>query len=104
MPTEENSKHHEHTADKPLLTPREREIIILICEEYSNKQIAGILNISPWTVETHKKSIREKTASLTVVGVVKYALLNNIYVKIVLYILSLCLGDGFDLPVPDMLA
>jgi ATP/maltotriose-dependent transcriptional regulator MalT len=38
--------------EKPLLTKRETDIVILICKEYSNKQIAGELKISIYTLET----------------------------------------------------
>lgn len=97
MPSEENDKRNEQVMDKPLLTKRERDIVMLICREYSNKQIAGILNISPWTVETHKKSIREKTGSFTVVGVVIYALRNNIFTNLLFFLVSALLdADACD--------
>lgn len=43
-----------------LLTSREREILQLIAEGKANKEIAAILNISPYTVETHRGHILEK--------------------------------------------
>ena len=43
-----------------LLTTREREILQLIAEGKSNKDIATALNISPYTVETHRSHILEK--------------------------------------------
>lgn len=43
-----------------LLTTREREILQLIVEGNANKEIATTLNISPYTVETHRKHILEK--------------------------------------------
>ena len=43
-----------------LLTTREREILQLIAEGKSNKEIAAALNISPYTVETHRSHILEK--------------------------------------------
>jgi two-component system, NarL family, response regulator NreC len=43
-----------------LLTTREREILQLIAEGKANKEIAGLLNISPYTVETHRSHILEK--------------------------------------------
>lgn len=55
------------------LTAREIEIIRLIEEEYSNKQIAEKLFISERTVETHRKNIFRKTGTNTVIGLVKYA-------------------------------
>ena len=43
-----------------LLTIREREILQLIAEGSSNKEVAAALNISPYTVETHRSHILEK--------------------------------------------
>jgi len=43
-----------------LLTMREREVLQLIGEGKSNKETAGILNLSPYTVETHRANILEK--------------------------------------------
>jgi two-component system, NarL family, nitrate/nitrite response regulator NarL len=55
------------------LTEREVEIIRLIEKENSNKQIAETLFISERTVETHRKNIFRKTATSSVIGLVKYA-------------------------------
>ena len=43
-----------------LLTPREREILQLIAEGKSNKDVANLLNLSLYTVETHRSNILEK--------------------------------------------
>jgi DNA-binding NarL/FixJ family response regulator len=55
------------------LTDREIEIIRMIEQECSNKQIADILFISERTVETHRKNIFRKTNTQTIVGLLKYA-------------------------------
>jgi DNA-binding NarL/FixJ family response regulator len=55
------------------LTDRELEIIRLIEQEYSNKQIAERLFISERTVETHRKNIFRKTKTNSVIGLIKYA-------------------------------
>lgn len=55
------------------LTNREIEIIRLIENEYSNKQIADFLFISERTVETHRKNIFRKTGTQSIVGLLKYA-------------------------------
>ncbi|MCC6391710.1 MAG: response regulator transcription factor [Bryobacterales bacterium] len=43
-----------------LLTPREREILQLVAEGKSNKEIAQLLNLSLYTVETHRGNVLEK--------------------------------------------
>lgn len=43
-----------------LLTSREREILHLLAEGKSNKDIASALNLSPYTVETHRRNLQEK--------------------------------------------
>lgn len=43
-----------------LLTPREREILQLLAELKSNKEIAQRLNLSLYTVETHRRNLQEK--------------------------------------------
>ena len=43
-----------------LLTTREREILQLLAEGKSNKDIAGVLNLSLYTVETHRGNILQK--------------------------------------------
>ncbi len=55
------------------LTNREVEIIRLIEREHSNKKIADMLFISERTVETHRKNIFRKTATQSIVGLLKYA-------------------------------
>jgi two-component system response regulator NreC len=43
-----------------LLTTREREIVQLLAEGKSNKDVATLLNLSPYTVETHRGNILQK--------------------------------------------
>ncbi|NTW33560.1 MAG: response regulator transcription factor [Bacteroidetes bacterium] len=60
------------------LTQRELEILKLIYQEYSNNDIAAKLEISHLTVETHRKHIFRKTNSKTIVGLIKFAIENNL--------------------------
>ena len=59
--------------DEKRLTPREIEIIRLIEQEYSNKQISDKLFISERTVESHRKNIFRKTNTQSLIGLMKYA-------------------------------
>src|SRR5215471_14575403 len=43
-----------------LLTTRERELLQLLAEGKNNKEVAGLLNLSPYTVETHRANIFQK--------------------------------------------
>ncbi len=64
--------------EQKLLTDREREILKLIAQEYTNKQMAEELFISERTVETHRKNIFRKTGTNNLVGLIKFAYANNL--------------------------
>jgi len=55
------------------ITTREVEIIRLISNEYSSREIANLLYISMETVKTHRKNIRKKLNVKNVAGVVRVA-------------------------------
>jgi two-component system response regulator NreC len=50
----------------------------LICKEYSNAEIAEKLFLSVSTVETHRKNLIAKLGVNNTVGLVKFALRNNL--------------------------
>lgn len=56
-----------------MLSPREREILHLLAEGKSNKEIASMLNLSPYTVETHRKNLQEKLDLHNVAELILYA-------------------------------
>jgi DNA-binding NarL/FixJ family response regulator len=56
------------------LTDREREILILVAEGYTNQQIAEMLYVSPRTVDGHRTSLMSKLDLHDRTEVVKYAL------------------------------
>ncbi|HWC99659.1 MAG TPA: response regulator transcription factor [Candidatus Sulfopaludibacter sp.] len=56
-----------------LLTTREREILQLIAEGKSNKDVANLLNLSLYTVETHRGNLMEKLNLHTVPELILYA-------------------------------
>jgi two-component system response regulator NreC len=56
-----------------LLTSREREILQLLAEGTSNKEIAGLLGLSHYTVETHRKNIQEKLNLHSLAELILYA-------------------------------
>lgn len=56
------------------LTPREKEIVQLIVNEFSSTQIAARFELSVRTVETHRKNIYRKTHTQNLIGLMKYAI------------------------------
>ena len=56
-----------------LLTSSEREVLQLIAEGKSNKDIAAILHLSVYTVETHRANILDKLNLHTVPELIVYA-------------------------------
>jgi len=56
-----------------LLTEREREILQLVAEGRTNKEVAAVLNISPTTVETHRTHILQKLGLHSVAELILYA-------------------------------
>jgi DNA-binding NarL/FixJ family response regulator len=68
------------SADTPFrrLTPRELQIVKLVAESKSNKEVAHILQISAKTVESHRAHLMEKLDLHSVTDLVRYAVRNNI--------------------------
>lgn len=56
------------------ITPRQREILQLIAEGKSTKDIAGILYISTKTVETHRSQLMDRLDIHDIAGLVRYAI------------------------------
>lgn len=71
-------KNKQQTSSQEILSERETEVIKLLVEGLSNKEIADKLNISINTVITHRKNISQKTGIKSVSGLTIYAVLQNI--------------------------
>lgn len=56
-----------------LLTEREREVLQLLAEGKSNKEAATILNLSPYTIETHRQNLMQKLGLHNTAEIVLYA-------------------------------
>jgi two-component system, NarL family, response regulator NreC len=61
-----------------LLTSREREILQLLAEGKSNKDIAGALNLSGHTVETHRRNLQDKLNLHSFAELILYAVRKRI--------------------------
>jgi DNA-binding NarL/FixJ family response regulator len=73
-----NQKNSSSFAKKDLLTKRELEIIQLICQEKTTGEIADELSISTHTVESHRSNILLKLELKNSVGLVKWAIQNEV--------------------------
>lgn len=60
------------------LTPRQREVLQMVAEGKTTKEIAAALNISPKTVEFHRNSLMEELGVRTTAELTRYALTRGI--------------------------
>lgn len=61
-----------------LLTTREREVLQLLAEGKSNKEVAGILDVSLYTVESHRTNLMQKLNLHNTAEIVLYAVRKNL--------------------------
>jgi DNA-binding NarL/FixJ family response regulator len=69
---------HGDPPELPKLTPREGEVIQLLAEGKSSKEVASLLNLSTKTAETHRSNIMRKLGFHSIRDLVVYAVKNNI--------------------------
>ena len=74
----QGKKTVEGAAEKSRITDREREIVQLLAEGKSSKEIATILGISVRTVETHRAAIMKKLGLKSFSELIRYAVRNKI--------------------------
>jgi DNA-binding NarL/FixJ family response regulator len=60
--------------DPSMLTCREREILQLIAEGFSTREIGRRLGVSIKTVETHRRQVMEKAGARSIAGLTKFAI------------------------------
>ena len=65
-------------SDRGSLTPRQREVLQLVAEGRTNKEIAKILTISPKTAEFHKSQLMAQLDLHTTAELTKYALTHRV--------------------------
>jgi DNA-binding NarL/FixJ family response regulator len=66
--------HLEHPAARDVLTPRELEILKLVAEAHTTKEIAELLTVSVKTVERHRENILQKLGMRDRVELTRYAI------------------------------
>ena len=74
----ESTQSEPMVSDGGELSSREKEILVCVAKGMLNKEIADKLNLSIYTVITHRKNITRKTGIKTVAGLTVYALLNGL--------------------------
>jgi len=70
--------HPEQVSSITELSSRERQVLQLIAESHSNKDIASVLGISVKTAETHRNNIMRKLNIHDAVGLTRYAIANGL--------------------------
>jgi DNA-binding NarL/FixJ family response regulator len=65
--------------EKPLLSENELQVMRLICEERSNKEIAEAMHLSVRTIEGYRDRIQDKIQARNTAGIVVYAIKHKIY-------------------------
>lgn len=66
--------HNIHQRAFTLLTPREREVVQLLAEGKTTKEMAAVLDVSARTIESHRYQIMSKLGIRSIAGLTKYAL------------------------------
>ena len=69
---------HDTATESYELSDRETEVLLLVAQGCSSKEIADRLHISIHTVNTHRKNITHKTGIKSVAGLAVYAMLHNL--------------------------
>ena len=75
-----STKNSKGNLETSFLSPREIEILQLICQQKTTTELAEHLYLSPRTVEGHRNNLLLKTESRNIAGLVVYAIQNEIAV------------------------
>lgn len=76
-----SSKYKPYPQKGIVFTPRELEVIQMICKDFTTKEIGAKLDLSPRTIDTHRVRIMEKMNVKSVAGLVAYAYSHGIMNK-----------------------
>ena len=67
------------TISDGMLTEREKQILMMVCREYTNKEMADELNLSVRTIDGHRNRLLKKAGAKNTAGLVKFALRSGFY-------------------------
>lgn len=62
----------------PFITRREKDVLLLVVEGYTNTEIAQKLFVSPTTIDTHRKSLLAKFHMKNTAALVRFVTQNNL--------------------------
>src|SRR5213594_2713375 len=71
-------KHKNVHDSYDLLTEREKEVLQLLAEGKTNKDVAGLLNLSPQTIESHRANLMQKLGLHSTAAIILYAVRKRI--------------------------
>ncbi len=74
----QDGNYKRSTLDDNLLSPREMDVLQLICEQFTTTEIADKLYLSKRTVDGHRNNLLIKTQTRNVAGLVAYAIQNAV--------------------------
>lgn len=78
LSTKAQKRRYARQSARNRLTPRERQVLSLICREYSTVEIAEHLQLGRSTIESYRKSLLAKTGARNLAGLVMYAIREEI--------------------------
>ena len=70
----EHALQSEDKPAEPELTPRQRQVLLMVANGHSTKEIAHRLNLNVKTVETHRTQLMERLGIRDIAGLVRYAI------------------------------
>ncbi len=74
-----NGVRPHNSVKKPNFSEKEIDVIKLICQEYSSKEIASKLHMNARAIESAREKIQEKIGARNMIGIAVYAIRNGIY-------------------------
>ncbi len=76
----QSSREHKVHDSYDLLTDREKEVLQLLAEGKTNKEVAALLDLSPYTIESHRTNLMQKLNLHNTAEIVLYAVRKSIVV------------------------
>lgn len=69
-----------HATPQVAFTKKELEVLSLVCQQKTSKEISQILGLSPRTVEGYRERMREKAGAKNQIGLILYAIRHGLFI------------------------